>query len=397
MKRLESNQGARQGDPLCPLLFSYAYRSRIERLTELVSSYNAEVVSYLDDTLIWIPHDSRDSRTSREQAQALLNCIKSDFSTYRTDGLSLNISKCSIHTIEYLRSNGCEILGTYIGSVEGRRQFLRGKVKRFDDKLRRVTPLPRESALLLTRSCIAPSLLHLLRTLDSTDLEDIWSEANHALIRSVQQFASVRAEPDLDQTARCLATLPLKFGGLGLPNYPDLIPHSRWSSRELCDKISHHIELFNERPSNADREFMSSSRSPNDHQNYLREKVDDLLNGLDDKKRLAMVENSSALGSAWLRMIPLYPSLSLTDRQVSSALQLRLLISAPSVPCPSCNEPDSLLHGEWCQRRSTAPVVLGTTRFAIFWRAVRPRSVVRRRSNRGPMPQGRIPPLAGIF
>ena len=112
------------------------------------------------------------------------------------------------------------------GRVEGCRQFLRGKAKRFVDKLRRVTSIPRQSALLLTRSCIAPSLLHLLRTIDSTDLEDIWSEANHALIRSVQQFASVGAEPDLDQTAHCLATLPLKFGGLCLPNYADLIPHS---------------------------------------------------------------------------------------------------------------------------------------------------------------------------
>ena len=142
---------------------------------------------------------------------------------------------------------------------------------------------------------------------------------------------------------------------------------------------------------------MSSSRSPNDHQNYLREKVDDLLNGLDDKKRLAMVENSSALGSAWLRMIPLYPSLSLTDRQVSSALQLRLLISVHPCHVRLVMSRIRFYMESGVNAEQLAPVVLGTTRFAIFWRAVRPRSVVRRLSNRGPTPQGRIPPLAGIF
>ena len=57
--RPDSRQGVRQGDPLGPLLFSYAYRSRMENLTSMVSRCNAEVVSYLDDTLIWMPVDRR--------------------------------------------------------------------------------------------------------------------------------------------------------------------------------------------------------------------------------------------------------------------------------------------------------------------------------------------------
>jgi hypothetical protein len=73
-------------------------------LASLVSGNNEEVVTYLDDTLIWMPANRRDSRPVREQAQSVLNGIMAAFRTSQYDGLSLNIGKCSIHTTQELQA-----------------------------------------------------------------------------------------------------------------------------------------------------------------------------------------------------------------------------------------------------------------------------------------------------
>jgi hypothetical protein len=312
-------------------------------------------MAYLDDTFIWIPQNRPDPQFSRERAQTVLNNIKSEFQCDRTDGLALNVAKCTINTTADLRNNGVEILGTFIGCEENRRLFLSNKIKKTDQKLQRILQLPRQPALLLTRSCIAPTLSHLLRILEPSGLEATWSEANAVFVRAVRKLASIGAEPTLDHCARILVTLPLKFGGIGIPNYTGSVPHARRASRELCDAIAQHMELFRERPSSSDKEFLTSSRSPTEIQNYLREEVDDILNALDDSRRLAMVENASSLGSAWLRMVPLHPQWTLTDREISSALQTRLLLPVSPSSCSSCNSSDSFLHGEWCRAKPSGP------------------------------------------
>ena len=145
------------------------------------------------------------------------------------------------------------------------------------------------------RSCIAPKLLHLLRTLDPSGLEETWTQANTALLGAVSRLATIGPEPELDDRARGLAMFPLKNGGLGLPNYVRLLPHARRASRDLCEAVAQHIDLFRERPSGADREFLTASRSQSEQKQFMREMVDDLLSELDDRHRLTVIENASDL------------------------------------------------------------------------------------------------------
>jgi hypothetical protein len=150
----------------------------------------------------------------------------------------------------------------------------------------------------------SPSLLHFVLILDPSGLDDIWSKSKDALFRAVQKLASIGSEPELNEHTRSLVTLATKYGGLGLSNFllDSFRPHSTRASSKLADAFAQHLDLIRERRSGADQELLSSSCSQVELQHYQREEADDVLELLDDSRRLAVIEKSSAIGSAWLRM-----------------------------------------------------------------------------------------------
>ena len=90
----------------------------------------------------------------------------------------------------------------------------------------------------------------------------------------------------------------------------------------------------------------------------------ELLATLQDDRRIALIDNASKLGSAWARMIPIYPSRVLSDRQISSAIGNRLLVSTETADqCSSCHQPAPFQHGDVCGVRRQAP---GQVRHAAF-------------------------------
>jgi hypothetical protein len=175
---LHSRQGVRQGDPMGPLFFFYGFHDRIALLSDSLMILNAEVYTYLDDTIIWVPYDNRNPTTMFEQAQSAFQLISTDFARFRNDGLTLNIAKCRTLLLSGIRHSGVEFLGICVGPVKTRTRFLQQKIAEMHRKSRLVLKLPRQSALLLIRDCVSSPLLHLLRTLDSTNLDGTWSQAS---------------------------------------------------------------------------------------------------------------------------------------------------------------------------------------------------------------------------
>ena len=345
---LLSSQGVRQGDPLGPLFFSYGYRGRLERLALLPALRDADISAYLDDTVVWVPHDPLSPLSAREQAQAVLDAIAADFRDNPADGLSLNLAKCRIHTTADLRESGVQFLGTCVGTDSYRERFLAAKVEEMVVKTRRILRLPKQAAFLLLRQCIAPTLLHLLRCLDSTNLGDQWERATAAVQDAARTLAGV---PELDEAARVVATLPVRLGGLGLPDYSFIQPHARAASQDLVAEFEAFLEACGAPPAARDLLFRV---------NTLRKahqvRADQLLGTLEDQRRIAMVENASKLGSAWTRMVPIYPTRALGDRQISSALGNRLLLSTEAADqCSSCHQPALFQHGDICGVRRQAP------------------------------------------
>jgi hypothetical protein len=347
---LLSSQGVRQGDPLGPLFFSYGYRERIERLETLLGPFQAEISAYLDDTVIWLPADPLSNRSMREQAQSALDLIAADFRDHTEDGMSLNLAKCHFHTTAEIQESGVQLLGTAVGTESFRRVFLLSKVETMLTKVHKVLRLPRQAAFLLLRECVAPTLLHLLRCLESSDLSDQWQRATAALHEAARMLAAV---PQLDDAARTIATLPIRHGGLGLPDYGAIRPHARLSSKELCIEFANFVEAFQHPPTRSD---LLAVRPPSGLRAAQLGRAEGVLAALEDHRRIAMIENASKLGSAWARMIPIYPTRVLSDRQVGSAIANRLLISSEAADqCALCQQPALFQHGDTCEARRQAP------------------------------------------
>lgn len=345
---LLSRQGVRQGDPLGPLFFSYGYRERLERLGSLPALRRADISAYLDDTVIWIPTDPRSPLSTHEQAQLALDAIAADFRDQPADGLSLNLAKCRIHTISDLRASGVELLGTCVGTDTFRERFLAAKIEDMVVKSRRVLRLPKQAAFLLLRECVAPTLLHLLRCLDSTNLGDLWEQATAAVRDAVRSLAGV---PELDEAARVLATLPVSLGGLGLPDFSFIQPHARSSSQDLATEFAAFLEANGAPPTPRDV-FLRVNTLRGAH----KARAEQLLSTLEDQRRIAMVENASKFGSAWARMVPIYPTRALGDRQIACAIGNHLLLSTEVADqCSSCHQPALFQHADICDVRRQAP------------------------------------------
>ena len=98
-----------KADPLGPLLFSLGLRLCLPELS-LFLGPNRRIVCYLDDIYVLSTDD-----------RALFD-LETFFST-RTDTLTLNKRKCKTVSLDDIRSNGFELLGSMIGSSDARRVF----------------------------------------------------------------------------------------------------------------------------------------------------------------------------------------------------------------------------------------------------------------------------------
>jgi len=106
--------------------------------------------------------------------------LETFFST-RTDTLIVNMRKCKTVSLDDIRSNGFELLGSMIGSSDARRVFLKRKIDAELVKLATLKPLPHHHAHLLLSSCFQQDLRHLQRSLRTDDIIDVWDRLDSGL------------------------------------------------------------------------------------------------------------------------------------------------------------------------------------------------------------------------
>ena len=316
---LMSQSGVKQGDPLGPLLFSLGYSGIIEEIERRLNLQGLNNVfqcgSYLDDTYFIIPED---------QVEVTLQIVTDVFNSMTaTSGLELKTEKTWISLPSQFRQTGARMLGTHIGP--GGDDFLKLRLKSFEEALYQVRDLKAQDAMLLVRQCYIPQFNHLLRTVKVNP--SVWKEADGLIEMFVKRLLQRFDVADCD--TRCLS-LPLRHGGLGL-TMPSLLSTSCYkASQQQSFRYLAQLDDTLMLPELPDR-ILSQRDRVKSVWNELR---DDLIASLDSQRRRIFVDNSSELGSKWLHAFPVDGVTTLSNVDFVASVADRLLIQ-PS-RCHAC-------------------------------------------------------------
>jgi hypothetical protein len=328
---LLSSHGVRQGDPIGPFLWSIAYRPIVERLENFLGP-NFLIVSYLDDTYIF-------SRSNDPLPQVI------EFFNQAGNELKLNASKCKTVPLEVIRKEGFEILGTIVGPKKARMAFLDKKVDAQIEKIERLQQLnSNHASLTIFRKCYQQDLRHLQRSLDTHDIQHVWTRLDAAYSKTIKNMRASKRSGKYDDE---LIHLPVKMGGMGVLSHREVSLHARAASIANSDKVIAGI-LDQESEEVADNRGQGVRCTE-----ALEARRNRMIAGMDDLERKSMVENASSLGRSWLGASPLTPSTRLDNFQLSTALHYRLLVFPDS--CNYCGRQGLLLgtgslgHDELCR------------------------------------------------
>jgi hypothetical protein len=299
-------------------------------------------------------------------------------------GLHLNPDKIEVITPERLRDSGAEVLGTAVGTHAYRRFFLRKQLDHLNKSLEAVRGVSKQSALLLPRQSLLPSVAHLLRNLEADDLVDEWEAADALILDEVRRL--VNAEVDSPYDLKTMRTLPMKLGGLGLPSFEAVRQHAFSAANTAATYYYKTIEgtlpttavsptgpvggsrslLAPAAPDPPDPDPSDPSAHSTDSNAFYpptqrercavmwKELAEEFQASLLPKHRELFKDNQSKISYAWMLAFPLRtsPALKLSNQEVSVALIARTLNSGFAGAC-ACGRPAAPSHDLSCPRKSS--------------------------------------------
>ena len=365
-RSLSSAEGVQQGDPLGPLLFCLTLQQHNLRLT---SDFN---VSYLDDVTLGgdcqdLLHDLQVMKDAAELGLVL--------NTGKCEIISQDMTTCgtllvSLPGAKLVPPSQAQLLGSPLGDDACISAALADKVealRRLGDRLKFLTA---HDALVLLRNCFAlPKLLYTLRTAPcfrSTTLETY----DDCLREILSTVTNNQFQPG--SSAWTQATLPVKFGGLGIRSAMDVAPSAFLASRNSSNELVKAIlpPSFKSLPAPFMAEAQSRWSADHEHQPPEGEAAckqkswDGLRASLTAKRLLERAENdeerarllsvSTKESGAWLRALPVTAlGLRMDDVTLRVAVGLRLgtAVCGPHT-CQLCGSAVDVLgrHALSCRR-----------------------------------------------
>jgi hypothetical protein len=357
---IKSDEGFRQGCPAASIGFSIAIKAKLKLIPTLATTpLSTNTAGYMDDIAV-VTSDP-----------TIMDAVKELFAPSvegerPVDGLILNPRKCKHTPVSTLldNDNGLQCMGTCIGNATARSAFLKSKIDLLRPVLHRLRQLPHQIALTLLRLCFAPQLRHLLRTLETVDLVDQLQELDELLFKALDHLRGQdHSEQGRPTKVESIYKLPLSSGGLGIFSHVDIREPANKASRTHSKKyLRDHmgIVLPPEPPPDPlplprpDMNVDPSQRLPKQKElcaAVFDKTISTLMTTLTNQEVEAFHDNGSKIGTAFLHAMPRGAYRTLSDRQLSSALNYRCLAPNPAEGrnCSRCGESNTPTHPEHCR------------------------------------------------
>ena len=367
---LLSAEGVQQGDPLGPICFSLAIHGLISRLTSELNIW------YLDDgTLAGRPEsvcsDFEAIIAAQDSLGLKVNVSKCEFSVLGSDPGPIDFVRDSFSAkfqgAKFVPPKDLRILGTPLFQ-EALDPEISSRLAAFKTTCSRLELLEHHDALFLLKNVFhIPKLLYLLRTapcFSSSVLEDFDKTAKTCL--------EAITNCHLDDQAFCQASLPVRFGGLGIRrtedvSLPAFIASSFKSSAITGQLLSkEHLAPFTALLSEAVvtwKAFDSRLSEPTTSSRGVQKNWDlpvaelrlkGLIEGASsDIARSRLLATSAPGAGVWLNAVPI-PSLGLKldneSLRISVALRLGAKLNLPYNCVCGAAVDDSATHGLDCRK-----------------------------------------------
>lgn len=337
-REIRSESGVQQGDPLGPFLFCLGIHQIVKNM---MSKFN---IWYLDDgCLIGDP-----------------TSVFTDFQTIiemgKKIGLKVNLSKCEVFMLDgngsknavqsTLEENdwGVQIRGfehaVLLGGAfhdDAIPGILKEKLEDLETMVERLKMIGRHEALFLLRNCfVIPKLTYMLRT-TLCHAQSILGAYDHCIHGALEFLLNC----NLSGMSRDRATMPIRYGGLGIRRATEIALPAFLSSCKATKKLQDEIlgepssvpgapevwdescwlGMMGEKP---DGNSEGAQRAWDEIQ--CRQKYSALLSGANsDTTKASIMASCGPKSGAWLHAIPIDDlGLKLTDEQVRIAAALRI-------------------------------------------------------------------------
>ena len=220
---LMSEEGAQQGDPLGPLYFCLVFKELLDSMcSELVLGYLDDVA--MGDTAEIVLRDFIHLETVAAQLGLEINRSKCEVVGHTDESRSL----FEAHGVILPESENSTIilLGAPLSSGQHLDNMLEGMRIDLQRLSRRLEWMPSHDSLYLLRNVFtAPRLMYLLRTACCSD-----SPVLPLLDATIRDSLSAILNVDLDEKRWLQASLPVRWGGLGVRSVVSLAPSAYLAS-----------------------------------------------------------------------------------------------------------------------------------------------------------------------